>query len=75
MSNQEQTNNPYVDKITEAQVEYKTFANDSLAALDFDVTRALNDGYQPAGPQYQASNGYYVQPMVRVPRMPQPIRG
>lgn len=76
MSNQEQ-NNPYVRNIEakneQPQLEYKTFSNDSLAALDLEVTQALNEGWQPAGPQYQSTGGrFYLQPMILVPRQMMP---
>lgn len=71
-NNMSEQNNPYVEKISETKVEYKSFNNNTVAGLDFDVTEALNEGWQPAGPQYQAQSGFYIQPMVRVPRAMMP---
>ena len=68
----EQANNPYVEKISETKLEYKSFNNNTIAGLDFDVTEALNEGWQPAGPQYQAQSEFYIQPMIRVPRAMMP---
>ena len=77
MSNQEQTNNSDVLRAAEQpRVEYKTFYGTALGELDNLVSDALNDGWQPAGPQYQstagATNGWYLQPMILVPRLMMP---
>ena len=80
MSNQEQ-NNPYVRNIEaknepQPRLEYKTFYGTALGELDNLVSDALNNGWQPAGPQYQstagATNGWYLQPMILVPRQMMP---
>ena len=77
INNMSEQNNPYVKAIDAKndipQVEYKTVFSEFIGQLDDEVTAALNDGWQPAGPQYKADVKFY-QPMVRVPRqmMPQP---
>ena len=75
----EQTNNPYVNAIDGGKnevpkVEYKTLFDKFSGTLDVMVTEHLNDGWQPAGPQYYTTDqGWFVQPLIRVPRamMPQ----
>ena len=81
MSNQEQ-NNPYVNAIEakneQPRLEYKTFYGETIGEIDNRVSDALNDGWQPAGPQYQCTaaknNGWYLQPMIRVPMQMMPPR-
>ncbi len=77
MSNQEQQQSPYAGRQlnADAKVEYKTVFNEQIGQLDDEVSALLNDGWQPAAPQYYAEKkGWFVQSMVKVPRqmMPQP---
>lgn len=74
----EQQNNPYVKAIDGKndvpQIEYKTLFNEFTGGLDVEVSEHLNEGWQPAGPQFYAGNkNWFVQPLIRVPRamMPQ----
>lgn len=64
----EQTQSPYAGrKLNADQVQYKTLFNEFIGQLDSEVSEALNDGWQPAGPQYKADVTFY-QPMIKVPR-------
>jgi len=76
MSNQDNNNNQVPSWATkQPEVEYRTVFNEQIGQLDDEVSALLNDGWQPAGPQYYAEKkGWFVQSMVKVPRqmMPQP---
>ena len=67
----EQNNHPYA-RMSENKIEYKTLFNEFVGQLDNEVSEALNDGWQPAGPQYKSDVTFY-QPMIKIPRpmMPQ----
>ena len=74
MSNQEQQN-PYVGRQlnADAKVEYKTVFNEQIGQLDDEVSTLLNEGWQPAAPQYYVEKkGWFVQSMVKVPRQMMP---
>jgi hypothetical protein len=80
----EQTQSPYAGratgKVSDEKIEYKSLSATSLTELDVLVSEALNDGYQPGGPQHGVVNNLgqtlFVQPVIKVPRsMMQPIRG
>lgn len=69
MSNQDNNNQVPSWATKQPKVEYKTVFNEQIGQLDDEISTLLNDGWQPAGPQYYVEKkGWFVQPMVHVPR-------
>ena len=67
MSNQDKNVSPYSKMIP--RVEYKTLFNKHVGQLDDEINEYLNDGWQPAGPQYYIDkNDCFYQPLIRVPQ-------
>ena len=68
MSNQDKNISPY-SKMMPSRIEYKTLFNKQVGQLDDEVNEHLNEGWQPAGPQYYTTDqGWFVQPLIRVPQ-------
>ena len=67
MSEQQQDNQVPSWASKQPKLEFKTLFNERIGQLDDEVTEYMNNGWQPAGPQYKADVTFY-QPMILVPR-------